>query len=107
MIKTKNLAGAQSVTANRLRDGAVVFLQGNGGWSTAIAGSAVATDAEAAAQLLALGAKAVADRTVVAPYLIEVTVDGGTITPLAYRERIRAYGPSVPIPGTQVAAAAQ
>ncbi len=107
MIKTKNLAGAQSVTANRLRDGAVVALHDDGAWSTAIAGSAVAPDADAAARLMTLAARAVAAQLVVAPYLIEVAVENGVVAPLVYRERIRAFGPSIPFPVSRLAAAAQ
>jgi hypothetical protein len=107
MIKTKNLAGAQSVTANRLRDGAVVFLRADGAWSTDVADSAVAGDADAAARLMAVATQAVADRLVVGPYLMEVSHDGGKINPLAYRERIRAFGPSIPVPTFTLRAAAQ
>ncbi len=95
MIKTKNLEGAKVVTANRLRDGAVVFLTEAGDWSLAIDDGAVAQDDERAAALLAIGAAAAAAQVVVAPYLVEVTADGD-IVPLTYRERIRAFGPSIP-----------
>lgn len=107
MQKTKNLAGAQSLTANRLRDGAVVFLRDDGTWSTSIIGSAVARDAEAAARLTALGAEAVAAQLIVAPYLFEVEAEDDRRTPQAYRERIRAFGPSVAVPASRIAAAAQ
>jgi hypothetical protein len=106
MIKTKNLAGAQSVTANRLRDGAVVFLREDGGWSTDLADSAVARDAEAAKRLQAVGAQAAAAQIVVEPYLIEVSDASGKLIPITYRERIRAFGPSIPPPGAQPAPAA-
>ena len=107
MIKTKNLAGAQAVTANRLRDGAVVFLRAGGEWSLGVDDSAVAGDAAAAATLMAVANQAVAGRLVVAPYLIEIEATGGKVVPLVYRERIRAYGPSVPMPASKIAAAAQ
>jgi len=96
MIKTKNLKGTKVVTANRLRDGAVVFLTDSGGWSLAIDDGAVAQDDAGAAALLATGAKAAAAQVVVAPYLVEVRADDGEILPLTYRERIRAFGPSIP-----------
>lgn len=96
MIKTKNLEGAKVVTANRLRDGAVVFLTESGDWSLAIDDGAVAQDDARAAALLAIGAAAAAAQVVVAPYLVEVTADDGDIVPLTYRERIRAFGPSIP-----------
>ncbi len=96
MIRTKNLQGAQAVTANRLRDGAVVFLTADGGWSQSVAASAVAETPDEAATLVAVAAKAAADRVVVAPYLFEIDRGGGTVTPVAHREQIRAFGPSVP-----------
>jgi sulfite reductase (NADPH) hemoprotein beta-component len=96
MIKTKNLEGAKIVSANRLRDGAVVFLGESGEWSLAVDDSAVARDDTRAAELLAIGAKAAAAQIVVAPYLVEVTLDDSRVVPLTYRERIRAFGPSIP-----------
>ena len=96
MIKTKNLEGAKLVTANRLRDGAVVFLTERGDWSLAVDDGAVARDDARAKDLLEIGAQAAAAQIVVAPYLIEVNAEGGKIVPLTYRERIRAFGPSIP-----------
>ncbi len=96
MIKTKNLRGAKGVTANRLRDGAVVFLTADGGWSQSVGASAVAETPDEAAALMAAAAKAATDRIVVAPYLFEIDRDGGTVTPVAHREQIRAFGPSIP-----------
>jgi len=96
MIKTKNLEGAKLVTANRLRDGAVVFLTESGDWSLAVDDSAVAGDDARAAALLAIGNQAAAAQIVVAPYLVEVKAEDGRIVPLTYRERIRAFGPSIP-----------
>ena len=45
------------VTANRLRDGSVVFLGSNSGWSERIAGAEVATDAEEAEHLMAVAVR--------------------------------------------------
>jgi hypothetical protein len=96
MIKTKNLEGAKLVTANRLRDGAVVFLTASGDWSLAVDDGAVARDDARAAALLEIGNQAAAAQFVVAPYLIEVQAEAGRIVPITYRERIRAFGPSIP-----------
>jgi sulfite reductase (NADPH) hemoprotein beta-component len=95
MVKAVKTPDAQIVTANRLRDGAVVYLGADSRWSTMIADSAVARDAAAAASLMATAERAVADRVVVGPYLIEVAVTGGLPQPLGTRERIRAFGPSI------------
>ena len=43
----------QAVTANRLRDGLVVFLTADGGWSEGVGDAARADDDDAAATLLA------------------------------------------------------
>lgn len=94
MIKTKNLEGIQAVTANRLRDGAVVFLTVSGTWSRHVADSALARTGDEAAALLAIGTQAATDRLVVAPYLFEVAEENQTIRPTSTREAIRAFGPS-------------
>jgi hypothetical protein len=95
MIKSKNLEGTQAVTANRLRDGAVVFLTPGHTWSRHINDSAIARSGEEGAALLAVGNQAAVERIVVEPYLIEISAEGGAIRPLSTRETIRAFGPSV------------
>jgi hypothetical protein len=95
MVKEVKTPDAQVVTANRLRDGAVVFLTATGEWSINVDDSEIARDAAAAAKLQAIGDQAMTDRIVVTPYLIEVAVRGQLIQPVSYRERIRAFGPSV------------
>lgn len=85
------------VTANRLRDGAVVYLDHDGGWSERFADGRVVADEEAAAALLREAAKAEDARIVVGPYLIEVAQEDGAPLPLGTRETIRAGGPTVPM----------
>lgn len=82
------------LTANRLSDGAVVYL-GSGGWSEWIDAASVAADESAAADLEDRGAQAMAQRQVVDPYLIDVTSEGGRLVAARLRERIRAAGPTV------------
>jgi hypothetical protein len=87
-------AAFQAVTANRLRDGAVVFRRADGSWSLRVEEAATA-DTESDAQLLL--ASAARDETaalVVASYLIEIEHADGQVVPTVYRERIRAFGPS-------------
>ena len=84
----------QVVTANRLRDGRVVFLADGYRWVEEIGLARVGESEEAAKALLAIGEKAAADRLVVAPYLIDVRADGERITPTRYREVLRTLGPS-------------
>ena len=85
----------QVLTANRLRDGAVVYLTGSGTWSEWIAESRIAGDAVASATLLADGLDAADGQVADSPYLIDVAMDGGDPRPLRHRERLRAMGPSV------------
>ncbi len=82
----------QVVTANRLSDGAVVYLTGKGGWSEWLSDGQVAVDSEI--ELLRIAERAVAANLVVDAYLIEVVEDDG-LRPARTREVIRAQGPSV------------
>ncbi len=84
------------VTANRLGDGLVVYLDRGGGWSKRIADGRVASDDADAAALMTVAEAAAAACQVVEPYLIDVTDDDGSVRPLRHRERIRAQGPTVP-----------
>lgn len=81
---------AQVLTANRLSDGEVVFL-GAGRWVEHISAADVFIGDAGAPAL----AEAEAQPTVVvAPYLIDVTPTDGVPVPVAYRERLRAIGPT-------------
>ncbi|MGH6930984.1 MAG: DUF2849 domain-containing protein [Dongiaceae bacterium] len=84
----------QIVTANRLRDGIVVYLGADGAWSERLNDSRVARDDEQAKGLLAAGEQAARDHRVVAPYLIDVQETADGIVPARYRELLRAIGPS-------------
>ena len=84
----KNLAGdVQVVTANRLSDGIVVFLDDAGQWVPELAHAVLARDPRAA-EILLERARAEA-ASVVEPYLIALGEDG---EPLSLREKIRASG---------------
>jgi hypothetical protein len=87
---------AQVITANRLVDGAVVYLSADGQWVQSLGEASVAESDAAAAALVAAGERAVAGRLVVAPYLIEVDRGAEGIQPRRHRERLRATGPSIP-----------
>jgi hypothetical protein len=85
----------QMIIANRLRDGAVVFLAPNEEWELAIgAGTVIDTDADAT-RLLAVAKRHEGECRVIDPQLIEVVVEGGKPRPTAIREAIRAFGPTV------------
>ncbi|MGB7214521.1 MAG: DUF2849 domain-containing protein [Gammaproteobacteria bacterium] len=85
----------QMVIANRLADGAVVFLAAGDRWCTWIGDGRVLDEAEAELAL-ATARRHEAENLVVEPSLIEVTVgDDGVPRPVAIREHIRAFGPTV------------
>ena len=81
---------SQIATANRLRDGAVVFRRTDESWGLRVEEAAMADAADADA-LLDAAKRDAAAALVVEPYLVEVDPAGA---PVSYRERIRAYGPS-------------
>ncbi len=84
------------VTANRLGDGIVVYLDRDGGWSERLADGRVASDDAAAEALMTVAEAAAAACQVVEPYLIDVVERDGSVRPASFRERIRAQGPTVP-----------
>ena len=86
----------QMITANRLRDGEVVWWNA-GRWVTSLAEGEVFADPKAADTALAVALGSVRDNTMVNPYLFDVRVADGTVTPVKEREIIRAAGPSVRI----------
>ena len=83
------------LTANRLRDGVVVYWQKQSGWVSSIAAATVASEEAAWADLETSGERAVASGEVVGPYLIEVLNGTEALRPLSVRESIRARGPSI------------
>lgn len=82
------------LTANRLRDGEVVYWR-DGTWVTRLDEGSVFSDKVLADDALARAAQAVADRLVVNPYLFAVRRNGISLQPVEEREVIRAAGPSV------------
>ncbi len=89
----------QIVIANSLTEGFVVFLTADHAWSGSIADAAVANDDHSAGQLLAAAQEAERANAVIDPYLVEVDLNGAVPRPRVYREYIRAFGPSVALPG--------
>jgi Protein of unknown function (DUF2849) len=78
------------VTANRLRDGIVVYLAADGSWTEEIGNARIAETEDEVAVLEARAAEDVKARKVVAVYPMDVALNGGTVDPLSVRERIRA-----------------
>ena len=87
--------GGKVMTANRLQDGAVVYLANGGTWSERFTDARIAaTEAEERA----LESRATADERallVVETYLFDVAPKPDGPAPLSQRERIRATGPTV------------
>jgi sulfite reductase (NADPH) hemoprotein beta-component len=84
------------LTANRLGDGIVVFLDGLGVWVESAETAAVARSPEEACALESRGAKDAARNLVVDPYLVEMReLAGGGLEPVRFRERVRLAGPSI------------
>ena len=83
------------ITANRLSDGAVVYLSAEG-WLTEIARAAVLSAHDAIEAGMAAAARAVHQREVIDTAAIDVALDdASTPVPVRLRERIRAFGPTV------------
>jgi hypothetical protein len=85
------------VTANRIGDGAVVYLAPDASWTVDIKEAEVAADKAALATLEAVAAQAAANQLVVSVYSMDVGLTDGRPTPLSVREKIRAQrGPTIP-----------
>ncbi len=90
-VRTKGTAQPLVVTANRLRDGRVVWLAEGGRWAEHLAEARVFLG-EASDAGLAEADAAERAQLIVGPYLVEV---GADTVPLRARERLRAAGPSI------------
>jgi hypothetical protein len=81
----------RALTGNRLADGEVVFWNG-GAWVEDFADAEIFAEDEAAA---AAEAHAKTQTTIVVdPYLMDLTETDGVWVPVAYRDRLRALGPT-------------
>jgi Protein of unknown function (DUF2849) len=95
----------QMLTANRLKDGDVLYWKA-GHWVLALKDGDVFDDPAQADMALAEAQKYVTGNAVVNPYLFDVRVDAKGIHPVKEREIIRAAGPTVRGEGKQSASAA-
>jgi hypothetical protein len=85
----------QIFTSNRVSDGIVVFQAKDGSWTESLDKSYVIRDEDALAKATLRAEAADVAAVVIDPYPIDVTEDKGVIRPVRYRERIRAYGPTI------------
>jgi len=85
----------EMITANRLSDGLVVFLDAHLNWVEAFGAAAIFADE--AAKTAALEEAKMSERRneVVDPYGVEMVVRNGHFAPKALREAIRANGPTI------------
>lgn len=90
------ITGPSVVTANRTRDGAVIWRTADG-WTDELAAAAVVRTADEARSLLA---EALADDVgAVGPYIAPVALDAeGALLPGNLRERIRRHGVTFALP---------
>jgi hypothetical protein len=95
MFKAARAGPQKAITANRLDDGRVVFLDEAGGWAMDVADSRLLSDGPELDEATAY-AKAQHDaRIVVEPYAIDIEIVDSKPVPTRTRERIRAEGPTV------------
>src|SRR5215472_8051471 len=93
--KKIKVTGPVVVTANRTRDGAVVYRAAEG-WTTNLGDAAIVTDAAGAQKLMA--AASADDLGAIGPYIAPVQVLSGQVRPGNLRERIRVAGPTIELP---------
>ena len=85
----------QVITANRLRDGVVVFWASPSGWVERLENAHVFTSVDAVGEALKTAQKDEFNNVVLDLYAIDVRVGSGPVKPLKLREAIRAQGPTV------------
>ena len=84
----------QMLTANRLKDGDVLYWRG-GAWVESLREGEVFADNAAADAALKAAQTFVDSNAIVNPYLFDVRLENGAVHPVKEREIIRAAGPSV------------
>ncbi len=96
MFKAAKEGPAKVITANRLGDGLVVFLDQEGGWTLDIAMARVVADGADLDEANAYAKAQDEARIILDAYPIDVEVTNGVPVPVRLRERIRAErGPTV------------
>ena len=94
--KKIKITGPVVVTANRVGDGAVVYLGAGGGWTDELA-AAIVTDAGGAQRLMTAALDD--DLNAVGAYIAPVKLaPGGEVRPGNLREMIRRGGPTIALP---------
>jgi Protein of unknown function (DUF2849) len=94
MAATKTHNVPHILTANRLKDGDVLYWKGDG-WIEDLKNADVFPDQAAAQAAMEAAQKYVTGNQVIAPYMFEVRIEGDKIRPVKEREIIRAAGPTI------------
>lgn len=92
------ITGPVVITANRLADGAVVYLDKNRSWVTELAAAAIVRTADDAARLLKFANEN--DVLAVGAYVAPVIEADGSFAPGNLREQIRRSGPTFVLPAS-------
>jgi hypothetical protein len=92
------------LSANRLRDGIIVYLGPHEDWVTGIDDAALFTTEAASEAATARARHALAANEIVDPIMVEVTQDGDERRATTLRNAIRALGPTVNFKGSAPAA---
>jgi hypothetical protein len=95
MFKAAKAGPQKAITANRLSDGLVVFLDEEGSWTLSLAEGRLVTDGPELDEANAYARAQQDARVVVEAYPIDVEIVEGRPVPVRLRERIRAEGPTV------------
>src|SRR5262245_13433555 len=85
----------QVLTANRLSDGEVVYLDARDRWVERLAEAQILGDKAEGEAALVKGVQAENNRQVVHAYLFDISGQGEALKPVKMREIIRAEGPTV------------
>lgn len=88
------ITGPTVITANRLADGAVVWLGAGGRWSDTLSGAQVVTTSEEALRLLDVAHGDENHAVGAYPAAVALAADG-TPEPANLREKIRTTGPTI------------
>jgi hypothetical protein len=92
------ITGPVVITANRLSDGAVVYLNGNRRWVTQLDAATIVRTAEHATALLKIANEN--DVLAVGAYIAPVIEADGNFAPGNLREQIRKSGPTFELPAS-------
>jgi hypothetical protein len=92
------------LSANRLRDGVIVYLGPHGDWVSHIGDATLLTSEAASEAALAKAKQALAANLIIDPLMVDITEDDEGRRATTLRNAIRAAGPTVNFKGSAPAA---